>query len=70
MSQYEKTTTPNMVIDKATGAVINTDIGGYHAIKKAREERRKALVLEDRVTALEDEVKTLRQLIKMAAKGK
>jgi hypothetical protein len=56
----EKTNIPGMVIDTATGAVINKELGAYHAIKKAREERRAQAALAERVTALEAEVKYLR----------
>lgn len=49
----EKTSTPGMVIDKATGAVLNTDLGAYHMIKKARDEKRKAAALSERIDSLE-----------------
>lgn len=63
MSEYEKTTTPNHVVDKSTGLVINTDIGAFEAIKRARLEKRKAAALEDRVSALEHEVALLKEMI-------
>lgn len=63
MSEYEKTNVPNMVIDKATNTIINTDMGAYQAIKNAREERRKHINLAERVSALELEVKNLRAML-------
>jgi hypothetical protein len=69
MTQYDKTDVPNMVIDRSTGAVINNNLGDYYRLKKAREEKRKATELIDRVSQLEQEVKDLRNMIKMLSKG-
>lgn len=63
LSDYEKTTTPNMVVDKTTGAVLNTDMGAYAAIKAARAEKRKQFQLIDRVNKLEIEVAELKAMM-------
>lgn len=74
MSDYEKTSTPNMVIDKNTGAVLNTDLGGYAAIRAARDAKRRnnelilkvdvlwetVRLLADRVDELSQEISRLR----------
>jgi len=59
MTKYEKTNVPNMVIDKATGAVLNTDQGGYQAIKRAREEQKKAQAMEDAVNSMAERLQQL-----------
>lgn len=56
VSDYVKTTTPNMIIDKESGAVINTDIGQYSAIKAARIEKRRQSEVVDRLSRLEREL--------------
>lgn len=52
-----------MVVDKTSGIVINTDMGAYSAIKKAREEKRRQATLLDRVDALEKRVLELEGLL-------
>jgi hypothetical protein len=59
LSDYEKTSTPNMVIDKTSGAVINTDLGGYAAIKAARDAKRKNAELVTKVAELTETVRLL-----------
>lgn len=64
MADYEKTNIPNIILDKNTGTLLNTDMGAYSAIKRAREEMRKQVDIAERVAALELEVHNLKQMIK------
>lgn len=56
MKKYQKTTTNDLVLDPDTNTLINTNIGGYTKIKKAREEKKR---LEERFQALEDRIREL-----------
>jgi hypothetical protein len=60
MSKYEKTTEPNLVRDKSTGAVLNTDLGAYQAIKAQREAKKAQNNLVSDVATLRDEINTLK----------
>lgn len=57
--KYEKTNLPNIVIDPTTNVVLNTDMGGYTAIKKAREENRKSIDLYSRFEIMEKQIQEL-----------
>lgn len=63
LSEYEKTTTPNIIVDNSSGVLLNTDMGAFEAIKRARLEKRKAAELADRVTVLENEMRELKEMI-------
>lgn len=63
VSEYEKTTTPNIIVDNSSGVLLNTDMGAFEAIKRARLEKRKAAELADRVTVLENEMRELKEMI-------
>lgn len=63
MSEYEKTTSPNIIVDNSSGVLLNTDMGAFEAIKRARLEKRKAAELVDRVTVLENEMRELKEMI-------
>lgn len=65
MAEYEKTTTPNMVVDKSSGLVINTDMGAYAAIKAQREERRRQSQMYDRVSRLEIELAEMKEHLRI-----
>jgi hypothetical protein len=57
--KYEKTTTPNLVIDKSTGTVLNTDTGGYESFKAARNKRKQELAAQDQIRELTEQVSLL-----------
>ena len=60
--KYEKTNVPNMVIDKTTNTVLNTDQGGYEAIKRAREDQKKAQAMVETIQDFEYRIKELEYL--------
>lgn len=63
-SDYTKTSEPGMVKDKATGAIINTNMGAYEAIKRAREAKKEREGLVHKVNELEIQVQDLQNKVK------
>ena len=54
---------------KDSGALINTNAKELHALKKKREEAKKAKETDKRLNALEHDVKELRELVQKLTKG-
>lgn len=60
-----KTEEVDLVKDKATGALLNTNASAYEAYKRAREQRvRERHVMEQRFSKLETQVSELTTLLK------
>lgn len=60
------TDVPNMVLDPATNAVLNKDMGAYEQIKRAREEKKRQYKLEERVARLEQKLSDLEGQLQLA----
>lgn len=54
---------------KDSGALINTNAKELHALKKKREEAKKAKETDKRLNALEHDVRELRELVQKLTKG-
>lgn len=65
MSKFEKTSESNLVRDPSTGAILNTDLGAYAAIKAAREAKKAQNNLVSEVATLRNEINTLKADVNM-----
>lgn len=59
MAKYQKTNAAGYVVDNESGAVLNTDTGGYEAYKALRNQAKEKQELQVRILYLEERISRL-----------